>query len=324
MMERKILSIVLPTYNRAKFLPRTLSAFQEQMERNRDKVSFLVCDNASTDGSEEILKTINKKWPYFEYKIFEEHVDVGYSIARANSTATGEYILMWGDDDLPAPYFLDTVLDYIEKYNHPALIHYNRLWGYDNNVKRINKLAVLDRNIGDEVLVYNSMNGFLQDHVLDITFLSAIIFKSECWFKNIHLDTTKHFGYEFLGKILHGFVGDIIYIQYPLCIQRKPFNRPWMNKSPYYRFIGIPNMYSDFEKWGLVDSWKSLWMKRGNSTRDFLSIMAQTSIFKKEYRPLFRKLLDSQFSLSRKFLTFCFVYIVPAFIYKNIRKQYFK
>jgi len=138
------------------------------------------------------------------------------------------------------------------------------------------------------------------------------------------LDTTKHFGYEFLGKILHGFVGDIIYIQYPLCIQRKPFNRPWMNKSPYYRFIGIPNMYSDFEKWGLVDSWKSLWMKRGNSTRDFLSIMAQTSIFKKEYRPLFRKLLDSQFSLSRKFLTFCFVYIVPAFIYKNIRKQYFK
>lgn len=129
MMERKILSIVLPTYNRAKFLPRTLSAFQEQMERNRDKVSFLVCDNASTDGSEEILKTINKKWPYFEYKIFEEHVDVGYSIARANSTATGEYILMWGDDDLPAPYFLDTVLDYIEKYNHPTLIHYNRLWG---------------------------------------------------------------------------------------------------------------------------------------------------------------------------------------------------
>lgn len=59
-MGRKILSIVLPTYNRAKFLPRTLSAFQEQMERNRDKVSFLVCDNASTDGSEEILKTINK------------------------------------------------------------------------------------------------------------------------------------------------------------------------------------------------------------------------------------------------------------------------
>lgn len=40
MMERKILSIVLPTYNRAKFLPRTLGAFQEQMERNRDKVSF--------------------------------------------------------------------------------------------------------------------------------------------------------------------------------------------------------------------------------------------------------------------------------------------
>lgn len=51
------------------------------------------------------------------------------------------------------------------------------MWGYDNNVKRINKLAVLDRNIGDEVLVYNSMNGFLQDHVLDITFYQPLYLK---------------------------------------------------------------------------------------------------------------------------------------------------
>lgn len=324
MMEQKVLSIVLPTYNRANFLPVTLAAFQEQMERNQNKVSFLVCDNASTDGSDEVLKEIHERWPYFEYKVFKEHVDVGYSIARANGTAAGEYILMWGDDDLPAPYFLDTILDCIERYHHPSFIHYNRLWGYDNNVERINKLAVLDKNVGDGIVVYQAMNSFLQDHVLDITFLSAIIFKRECWTKNVELDTTKHFGYEFLGKILHDFVGDIIYIQYPLCIQRKPYNRPWMNKSPYYRFIGIPNMYRDFEKWGLVDSWKNLWMKQGNSTRDFLSIMAQTSIFKKEYRHLIGKLLESQFSFLRKLLTLSFVYLLPAFVYKTIRKQYFK
>lgn len=324
MTSRKLLSIVLPTYNRAKFLPITLAAFQEQLERNQEQVSFLVCDNASNDGSDSVLRKIHQKWPYFEYKIFEEHVDVGYSITRANNAADGEYILMWGDDDLPAPYFLDIIISNITKYKHPDFIHYNRLWGYDHNIEKINKLSVLNKDIGDGVVVYNNMNDFLQKYILDITFLSSIIFKRDSWGKNTQLDTKQHFGYEFLGKILHGFSGKIIYIQYPLCIQRKPYNRPWMNKSPYYRFVGIPNMYRDFEKWGLIGSWKELWMKKGNATRDFLSIMAQTSIFKKEYKPIVKQLLKSQFTIGRKLLTICFVYLLPSFIYKAIRKSYFK
>ena len=41
---------------------------------------------------------------------FAEHVDVGYSISRANDLANGKYILMWGDDDIPAPYLLDSFI----------------------------------------------------------------------------------------------------------------------------------------------------------------------------------------------------------------------
>lgn len=33
-MSNKLLSIVLPTYNRVAFLPSTIEAFREQVERN--------------------------------------------------------------------------------------------------------------------------------------------------------------------------------------------------------------------------------------------------------------------------------------------------
>lgn len=325
-MSDKLLSIVLPTYNRAAFLPGTIGAFHEQVERHSDKVSFLVCDNASTDDSKEILKGLHDKWPCIEYKCFKEHVDVGHSITRANNTATGEYILMWGDDDVPAPFFLDAVFEEIEKHQHPQFIHYNRIFGFGGgyNINAINGLKVLNTQIDVRSHTYGSISEFLFDHALDITFLSSIIFKREIWERNIKLNTESHYGYEFLGRVLYGLKDDILYIPYPLCIQRKPFDRPWMNKSPYYRFIGIPNMYKDFEKWGMITSWKELWMKQGNGKRDFLSIMAQTSVYKKEYRPLISKLLESQFSFVRKLITIAFVYLLPGCFYKFIRKRIFK
>ena len=97
-----------------------------------------------------------------------------------------------------------------------------------------------------------------------------------------------------------------------------------MNKSPYYRFIGIPNMYEDFEKWGLIDSAKDLWMSKGNTTREFLSIMSQTSVYKKEYRPIFRQMIKHQYSFSRKALTFFFIFMSPSWLYKMARKKVFR
>ncbi len=319
----KKLSIVLPTYNRKEYLEQTLEAFAGQMSMYQDEVSFIVCNNASTDGTDSFLAGVQKKYPFYEYINFTEHVAVGYSLSRAIEQAKGEYVLMWGDDDLPAPFMLSILLSELKGKKDVCLIHFNRLVGYDNKVATINKVSVLQNNLSWATLEYKDMNSFLNKYVLDLTFMSSFVFKKTMWG---NVDTGFHYGYEFLGKILHGYKPEnkLLYLQYPLCIQRKPFNRPWMNKSPYYRFIGIPNMYSDFEKWGLIDSAKELWMRQGNTTRDFLSIMSQTSVYKKEYRPLFKQIVKHQYSFTRKFLTFFFVFISPAWLYKFIRKRTFR
>ena len=48
-MNLKLLSILIPTYNRAEVLKFTLSFFESQIIRNSDVVELIVCDNNSDD-----------------------------------------------------------------------------------------------------------------------------------------------------------------------------------------------------------------------------------------------------------------------------------
>lgn len=183
-MSEKLLSVVLPTYNRKNYLKLTLDAFVNQMERHSDEVSFCVCNNASTDGTDQFLIDYSSKNKNFEYINFDDHVDVGYSISRANNTATGKYILMWGDDDMPDPYLLDILLDTVKRYPDAGLVHYNRLMGFDDKVTHISKLSVNDNHTSCTTEVFEDTNSFLMKHALDITFLAAFIFKNDLWKAN--------------------------------------------------------------------------------------------------------------------------------------------
>ena len=47
-MYDKLISIVLPTFNRKEYLKLTLDCFLDQVNRNANDISFCVCNNAST------------------------------------------------------------------------------------------------------------------------------------------------------------------------------------------------------------------------------------------------------------------------------------
>jgi glycosyltransferase involved in cell wall biosynthesis len=324
-MKKLILSIVIPTYNRSNYLKKTLNYFSCQVHRNLNHVNLTVCNNASTDDTNKVLESLYKKDGFFEYKTFNTHVSIGDSISRANETANGDFVLMWGDDDIPSPFLVDYLLYIIEKYHNIGIFHFNRLEGKDHHAKGITNLSVLKRGYGYEIIEYDSVKKFLNEYILDVTFLSSVMFKKEYWIRNKGLDCSKHYGYEFLGHIFGNMKNEhLIYIQYPLCIQRHPLKRTWLNKSPLYRFIGIPNMYNDFEKWGLIYSAKKLWMSTANSFHSFLRIMPQASMYKKEYKPIIKEINSHQYSYFRKFLTYFFIYILPGCIYKSIRSSAFK
>lgn len=318
------LSVVLPTYNRKDYLIDTLRLFESQIIRNKERVNFIVSDNASTDGTKEAISEYNKRNPFFEYVNYSDHVEVGESISRTNNLATGEFILMWGDDDMPAPYLIDYLLECLDKYPEADLIHYNRLRGRDSKDGMV-QLSIQQNTIGKGNEIEVPVNKLLSDHVLDMSFLTTNVFRRVFWENNKALDCSMHFGYEFMGHILHGMEkSKAVYIEYPMCIQRKPATRSWMKYSPKYRFIGIPNMYNDFEKWGLISNAKELWNRQGNRWNDFVSLIAQASLNKSYYRPMFKEIISHQDGFGRVCVSFFFIFMCPSWLYKVARMLVYK
>lgn len=319
-----LLSIVIPTYNRKDYLCQTLKLLESQIIRNSDEVNLYISNNASSDGTGDYLEKYHKQSPFFEYVNHPDFADIGISISRSNDMATGDFVLMWGDDDMPVPYFVDYILDCIKRHPEVSLFHYNRLQGRDYK-KNMVDLTILQKEIGNGLEKSLTVKDCVEKYILDMSFLSSDIFRRSFWIANKEIDCSKHYGYEFLGHILHGMENEsAIYIEFPMCIQRKPANRPWMKKSPLYRFIGIPNMYKDFEKWGLTDDAKTLWMNKGNRFMEFLVVISQTSLSKSFYRPLFREIVSHEYSLIRKIITFFFIFLCPSFVYKIVRKRIYK
>ena len=160
---------------------KTLPMFEEQLARNAEEVSFLVCNNASDDGTDSFLGELEKRNPLFKHVDFKEHVPVGLSLSRAIDHADGEYVLMWGDDDTPAPFMIDALMQVLGHYPQAGLVHFNRMSGYDNKVDSISKLSVQQPEVGDGIREYTDMNSFLKSHVIDLTFMSSFVFKKSYW-----------------------------------------------------------------------------------------------------------------------------------------------
>jgi glycosyltransferase involved in cell wall biosynthesis len=98
-MDKPRFSVVIPTYNRATLLPKTLSTVLGQ---RYPAAEILVVDNCSTDNTEEVLR------PYIDAGQirFIRH-DRNYERARSRNTgmehATGDYVTFLDSDDLMYP-----------------------------------------------------------------------------------------------------------------------------------------------------------------------------------------------------------------------------
>lgn len=93
------LQIIIVTYNRAKYLERTLNCLFDKDSPVKD-VDVLVQNNCSTDNTIEVCKNYNQKYNNFSYITNRYNVGGWVNIAKAYENFTKEYLWILGDDDL--------------------------------------------------------------------------------------------------------------------------------------------------------------------------------------------------------------------------------
>ena len=118
---KKLLSVIIPTYNRLDILKLTLSAYEKQVLPEGFELELVVVDDGSSDGTWQYLK---------DYPSLRVHTSVysqtnqGPAAARnlAISKAKGDYLLITGDDIIPEPGFAYGHISALLEGSAPAIL----------------------------------------------------------------------------------------------------------------------------------------------------------------------------------------------------------
>lgn len=126
-MDRKIknpiLTVAIPTRNRSRTLKKLLG--QLQKEENK-KFKILISDNDSSDNTEEIVRTYQKKNKNLEYFKNEKNLGSWGNIYNLYKLTKTRYLWLVSDDEEIIPGAIDKIIHALKKYN-PSVVLFNHL-----------------------------------------------------------------------------------------------------------------------------------------------------------------------------------------------------
>ncbi|WP_184059755.1 MULTISPECIES: glycosyltransferase family 2 protein [unclassified Paraburkholderia] len=117
-MSRPSFSILLPSRNRLELLKHAVDSVLAQNERN---LEIIISDNESSENYVEYVRTITSV--PVRYIRGDSPISVTDNWNRALKAATGDYIVMLGDDDALTPGFIQRMSDIIEAHSHPDVVY---------------------------------------------------------------------------------------------------------------------------------------------------------------------------------------------------------
>lgn len=138
---KPILSICIPTFNRAELLIKCIESliYQENFNEN---IEIVISDNCSEDNTFEIIKRYRSKYLNIKYYRNESNIGAEKNVFKALSLANGEFIKLSNDYVIYEENSLKIILDLINTYHesHSVLFFSNQLLNSKNEVQICNNL----------------------------------------------------------------------------------------------------------------------------------------------------------------------------------------
>lgn len=165
---KKVLTIAIPTYNRAKFLDVCLESINTQMTPSLGKdIEILIFDNNSTDETTSIVNKYEKMGLILNYTKNETNIGPDLNIMNCLFHASSKYVQVLGDDD---SWVYGSLLKIVEilKNEEYGIVHLRST----NNEKEIDISSL-------QLTEFTNYNSFLKNISYLITFISANIMNRE-------------------------------------------------------------------------------------------------------------------------------------------------
>lgn len=138
LINSKLLSICIPTYNRCDILDVTLHKLFSNPDFDNDSIEVIVSDNCSTDNTRKIVS----KYPFVKYYCNEKNTSF-FNLTTVLSYATGTYIRLFNDTFSFKPNALLTLLTRIRIYENDDdnLFFYPNFIHNQNTIKKVNSIS---------------------------------------------------------------------------------------------------------------------------------------------------------------------------------------
>lgn len=114
------LAIVIPVYNRAQFLARSLEIHVPLAEKYG--VGIYISDNCSEDNTAEIVRGWMEKSPYVFYSCNEENIGADRNFEAALRMPDAEYVWLLGDTYRLPDFAINYILDLLAERSDDAII----------------------------------------------------------------------------------------------------------------------------------------------------------------------------------------------------------
>lgn len=186
--EHKLLSISIPTYNRADYLDLCLDNICRQLQGHEKQVELIVSNNCSQDHTDEVVAKHIASGAPIRYVKNRENIGMDGNIFQAFRLAIGTYVWVFSDDDILLEGSLARILDLLqEEY---GVIHVkSHSYTTDHHAERPKRI----RSHG--VTVYTEAAAFIERVNVMLTFVSGNIINKSLVDEDLDYDS-------FIGSFL--------------------------------------------------------------------------------------------------------------------------
>lgn len=184
--ERPLLTIAIPTYNRSGCLAQLLEFLAPQLA-GETRVELLISDNASPDDTPEVVASFQARGTELTYSRNETNIGSDANFIRCYEMARGEYVWIFGDDDIIVPGGLQEVLSRLETGDFELL--FVRTKGFSG---RYEHSAASE--IAHKIKVFSRPEDFALYAYAGLTFISSNIIRKAALERLPHGDFHKLIG----------------------------------------------------------------------------------------------------------------------------------
>ena len=175
------LSVCIPTFNRAQYIGLAIASVLEQAIGL--PVEIVVCDNASTDGTQELVRGLMAAHPQLRYERNEVNLGADGNTLRAPSHGRGDYLWILGSDDTITPGSMAMLMQAIAG-DEPAVVMGDAV-DCDIALKPVGMLKFFDGAARDfDFAVPADVHAFMGAAKMTASlfgFLSSMVFQRALW-----------------------------------------------------------------------------------------------------------------------------------------------